>query len=183
MILYTVSFVCEKGGVGKTMLADELYYALKRDDIPTSLYSLDGQYVSRSKRDANPDVVILDTAGSLDDKFRDVVRKSDLLVVPVRPSLNDIEPFTRTLDLIESMGDTPIFIVVNAWTPFTMAKKFMEWLESKDFGYPVFVIPQSEALAQTIGSGHSVFGLDKYGKVSGALDNLFVAIYRELGLS
>lgn len=51
-----------------------------------------------------------------------------------------------------------------------MSKRFMEWLEGKDgFGRKVFVVPQSEYLAQCIGSGHSVVGHDKFGKATTAI--------------
>lgn len=180
--MQTVSFVCEKGGVGKTALADEFYYFLEREGVATSLYALDSQYVSRSKLVSGPDCVILDTAGSLDGKLRDIVGRSDLVIIPVRPSLNDIEPFSRTLSLVESLTDAPVFIVVNAATPFTMCKNFLEWLRRKDFGHRIFTVPQSEAFAQSIGSGKSVFVMDTYGKVSGALEELFVAMCSELDL-
>lgn len=176
-----VSFVCEKGGVGKTMLADELYYHFERTGVRASLYSLDGQYVARSKKADAPEVTILDTAGHIDDKLEDIVRKSDVVVVPVRPSLNDIEPFTRTMDLIDSVADCMVFIVVNAATPFTMTKSFMEWLYVKDFGCGVFKVPQSEYLAQSIGSGHSVVGNDKYGRASTSIIRVCNAISDELG--
>ena len=31
----------QKGGVGKTLIADELAYALERDEIPFNFYDLD----------------------------------------------------------------------------------------------------------------------------------------------
>lgn len=162
-----VSLVCEKGGVGKTMLADELYYHFERLGVETSLFSLDGQYIARSKRADAPDVTIIDTAGSLDDKLDDILRRSDLVIVPVRPSLNDIEPFTRTLETIDDVCDAEVVIVVNAATPYTMTKSFLSWLDGKgSFGHRVFVVPQSEYLAQSIGSGHSVVAHDKLGKAT-----------------
>lgn len=52
----TVVFVSEKGGVGKTRLSDELYYYYTRQNVPTSLYSFDGQYKNRNndKKVDNP---------------------------------------------------------------------------------------------------------------------------------
>lgn len=44
----TIVFVSEKGGVGKTRLADELYYFYQRTGVPVSLYSFDGQYKNRT---------------------------------------------------------------------------------------------------------------------------------------
>ncbi len=39
----TIAVVCEKGGVGKSVLAHELYESYVRQ-VRTSFYSLDGQY-------------------------------------------------------------------------------------------------------------------------------------------
>ena len=47
----TIVFVSEKGGVGKTRLADELYYFYQRTGVPVSLYSFDGQYKNRTADD------------------------------------------------------------------------------------------------------------------------------------
>lgn len=59
----TVVFVSEKGGVGKTRLSDELYYYYTRQNVPTSLYSFDGQYKNRNndKKVDNPTVAVVDT--------------------------------------------------------------------------------------------------------------------------
>ena len=40
----TIAVVCEKGGTGKSVIANELYESYARQGVPASLYSLDGQY-------------------------------------------------------------------------------------------------------------------------------------------
>lgn len=178
----TVAFVCEKGGVGKTALSEELFYFCEREGIPASLFCLDGQYLKRDRDTPGAVLNILDTAGSLDANFKKVVQRSDVVVVPVRPSYNDIEPFVSTMDLIERTAHAPVVIVVNAWNHYTMAKRFMEWLESQPWDYPVYTVCQSEYFAQCIGSGHSVVGNDKYGKVSDDIEELCQGILELLDL-
>lgn len=41
----TIAVVCEKGGTGKSVIANELYESYVRQGVPASLYSLDGQYI------------------------------------------------------------------------------------------------------------------------------------------
>lgn len=172
----TVAFVCEKGGVGKTTLSQELLYYLQRLEVPTSLYSLDGQYRSRSVKVDNPAVVILDTPGTLDNKLETIVSNADVVVIPVRPTPNDVEPFLRTLNLVEDNTDAPIIVCVNGMNAFTAAKAFMDWLEVRvsddDAVYRVLCVPQSEAIVQSMGTGHSVVFHDKYGKATKALVRL-----------
>ena len=44
----TIAVVCEKGGTGKSVIANELYESYVRQGVPASLYSLDGQYKDAS---------------------------------------------------------------------------------------------------------------------------------------
>lgn len=179
----TVVFVCEKGGVGKTALSDELVHHFKRLDVPVSLYSLDGQYESRGEVMDDAEVTVVDTAGSLGDDFGRVVGAADLVVVPVRPSFADVEPFVRTIDLVERSSKAPVLIVVNCCTPYTMTGKFLGWLVGQGWGKPVLTVPYSEAFAQVIGTGKSVVGNDRYGKVSTSVLGLCNMVSDCLGLA
>lgn len=40
----TIAVVCEKGGSGKSVIANELYESYVRLGVPVSIYFLDGQY-------------------------------------------------------------------------------------------------------------------------------------------
>lgn len=44
----TIAVVCEKGGTGKSVIANELYESYVRQGVRASLYSLDGQYKDAS---------------------------------------------------------------------------------------------------------------------------------------
>ena len=102
----------EKGGVGKTRLADELYYFYQRTGAPVSLYSFDGQYKNRitDKKSDNPDVAMVDTPGRLkDDKAVQTLQSADLVVIPIRPTAGNIEAFTRTIVLVEANVSCPVF--------------------------------------------------------------------------
>ena len=150
----TIVFVSEKGGVGKTRLADELYYFYQRTGVPVSLYSFDGQYKNRTadKKSDNPEVAVVDTPGRLmDDKTVQTLQGADLAVVPTRPTAGNIEAFTRTVALVKSNVSCPIFLVVNGGNRFSATRSFMEWLDGymKKSGLDlVMTIPQSEVMVQ-----------------------------------
>lgn len=177
----TVSFVCEKGGVGKTALSEELFYFFQRRKIPVSLYSMDGQYADRGHVVDDAEVAIVDMPGSLNDTFRDIVAKSDVVVIPVRPGVNDVEPFLRTVSLVKDISDAELLVVLNAMTPYTMSAEFLDWLNAQDLGCEIMTVPQSEAFARSIGSGASVVGRDRLGKLSAALQRMSWQVYRMLG--
>ena len=148
----TIVFVSEKGGVGKTRLADELYYFYQRTGVPVSLYSFDGQYKNRTadKKSDNPEVAVVDTPGRLmDDKTVQTLQGADLAVVPTRPTAGNIEAFTRTVALVKSNVSCPI--VVNGGNRFSATRSFMEWLDGymKKSGLDlVMTIPQAEVMVQ-----------------------------------
>ena len=150
----TIVFTSEKGGVGKTRLSDELYYYYTRQNVPTSLYSFDGQYKNRNndKKVDNPEVAVVDTPGRImDDKTIQTVQGADVVVIPVRPTGGNIESFTRTVSLVKENTNCPIVIAVNGVNRFTASVSFMEWLQKyrqKEKLDTVLTIPQSEVLVQ-----------------------------------
>ena len=79
----TIAVVCEKGGTGKSVIANELYESYVRQGVPASLYSLDGQYkdASSSKKVEDAEVAIVDTPGVLTDNLSDLVSGADVIVI------------------------------------------------------------------------------------------------------
>lgn len=163
--MITIAVVCEKGGTGKSVIAAELYESYVRQGLRTSLYSLDGQYAdtSRSKKVDDAEVAVVDTPGVLTDNLTDIVKGADVVVVPVRPTPNDIEPFTRTVSIVAKNTKAPIVIVVNGTNRFRMCASFMEWLGKKPWAKNVVTVPQSEAIVQAQGLQKSVMLVDRHG--------------------
>lgn len=167
----TIAVVCEKGGTGKSVIARELYENYKRQALRTSLYSLDGQYkvAQGSKKVENAEVAIVDTPGVLTDNLKHIVAGADVVVIPVRPTPMDIEPFTRTIAIVMKNTDSPIVIAVNGWNRYSMCASFMEWLSQKPWARNVVKIPQSEAIVQAQVSQKSVITMDSRGHAAEAV--------------
>lgn len=167
----TIAVVCEKGGTGKSVIANELYESYVRQGVPASLYSLDGQYkdASSSKKVGDAEVAIVDTPGVLTDNLSDLVSGADVIVIPVRPTPNDIEPFTRTVSIVTKNTNAPLVIVVNGTNRFRMCASFMAWLEKKPWAKNVVKVPQSEAIVQAQGMQKSVVNVDRHGAAAEAV--------------
>ena len=167
----TIAVVCEKGGTGKSVIAAELYESYVRQGLRTSLYSLDGQYSDspRSKKVDDAEVAVVDTPGVLTESLKDIVSGADVVVIPVRPTPNDIEPFTRTVSIVSKSTNAPLVIVVNGTNRFRMCASFMAWLEKKPWAKNVVKVPQSEAIVQAQGMQKSVVNVDRYGAVAEAV--------------
>lgn len=126
--------VCnQKGGVGKTLIADELAFALERDGIPYNFYDLDGQGSSLHKTTEDPDAVIsiVDTAGSLPDELTKWIEASDFIIVPTMMSNSDAKPLMRMVEILEPYkGKKPMLFVFNRWNRFNISKDFIGWFNT-----------------------------------------------------
>ncbi len=137
----TVALIAQKGGSGKTTLALHLAVAssLKQK---TAVIDLDPQasaarwhdrreagepsvtstHVSRLPqelerlREAGSELVVLDTAPHSDSTALAAARASDLVLVPCRPAILDIEAVSNTLALVRTTR-TPMVVVLNGVAP------------------------------------------------------------------
>ncbi len=132
----TIALIAQKGGVGKTTIAVNLAVAA---GIPTVLFDLDQQesavmWADRREIDA-PHVeflterrlpeglraarqgkfllAVIDTPPAAGPQAYTAAQAADLVLIPCRPSLVDLDAIRRTAQLIKSAGK-PAFVVFNA---------------------------------------------------------------------
>lgn len=79
--------VCnQKGGVGKSLVADEIAFSFERSGIPVSFYDLDtqgGTLHETHEADA-AQVAVVDTPGALQEGLADWLKEADVVVIPTR---------------------------------------------------------------------------------------------------
>lgn len=159
--MFTVLFLNQKGGVGKTTLADELAFALERRGQTVAFVSTDPQGGSVHEVCEDPDYAeecdfqVVDTAGTLDDGMADWCRAADMVLVPMLPSTRDMEPTMRTLAIAKE-SDTEAQVIINCYYAFgRLDRQLVEYLEAE--GVPVIgKVPRAVALSQAAGEGMSV---------------------------
>lgn len=184
----TIVFTSEKGGVGKTRLSDELYYYYTRQNVPTSLYSFDGQYKNRNndKKVDNPEVAVVDTPGRImDSKTIQTIQGADVVVIPTRLTGGNIESFTRTVSLVKENTDCPIVVVANGTNRFTASASFMEWLQKyrqKEKLDTVMTIPQSEYIVQAENCRCSINDINRHSPAAQAVNMMCDKISELAGL-
>ena len=134
-----VSVISQKGGSGKTTLALHLAVASSSEQRNTAIIDLDPQASSTKwsdRRNAELPVVLsahasrlyheiqrvdetggeilfIDTAPHSDSTALEAARVSDLVLIPCRPAILDMEAISNTLDLVKTTGK-PVFVVMNA---------------------------------------------------------------------
>ena len=134
-----VALVAQKGGVGKTTLAVNLAVAAEAAGLLTVLFDLDHQEsaVTWSERRGaeTPHVeflterrlpeglaaaetqsfalAVIDTPPAAGPQALTAAQTADLVLIPCRPSLVDLDAIRRTAQLVKSAG-VPAFVVFNA---------------------------------------------------------------------
>ena len=135
----TIAIISQKGGSGKTTLALHLAVASAQAGRNTAVIDLDPQasaakwsdrrtaelpvvlsaHSSRlgneKKRvaDTGGEILFLDTAPHSDSAALDAAKASDLVLIPCRPAILDLEAITNTLDLVRTTKK-PVFVIMNA---------------------------------------------------------------------
>ena len=138
----TISIISQKGGSGKTTLALHLAVAFSQDNRDTAVIDLDPQasatkwsdrreddlpvvlsvhaarllHETQRVRDTGGDILILDTAPHSDSAALEAAKVSDVILIPCRPAVLDIEAISSTLALVKTTGK-PIYVVLNAVAP------------------------------------------------------------------
>ena len=148
----------QKGGVGKSTLADLLMWSFEKDNIPASFYDLDGQggVIHKPYEDPNAEVAVIDTPGALQKDLRTWIQNADVIIIPTKATMMDMNPLLRMIDLV-SAASCPVVYVEAMWNRFTAAAMFDEWLSQETNGKAkILKIPQSEMFVQAAAVGKSV---------------------------
>lgn len=164
----TVLIANQKGGVGKSLIADELAFHFERDGIPISFFDLDNQggTIHETQDADNAQVAIVDTPGALTEHLRDYINESDLIICPTRPSSRDIEPLERILEITKSCNK-PAYVVINASDRFTPSRDFELWFAENHADTPYDKLPNTVQFIKAAAAGKSIIEIDR--KCAGAL--------------
>jgi chromosome partitioning protein len=136
-----IAIASQKGGSGKTTLAGHLAVQAQRTGAGSvALIDTDPQgsladwwneredptpvFVHTSTprldhdieqlRELGVDLLFIDTPPAITATISDVVRVSDLVLIPTRPSPHDLRSVGRTVELVEALGKPLVFVVNGA---------------------------------------------------------------------
>ena len=171
----TILITNTKGGVGKSLIADELAFSLERAKIPYSFYDLDNQggTLHKSKKNAKAKVAIVDTPGALQEQMAEWMKEADLIVIPTRTTSRDIEPLQRMRQIVEVNTKAPVLYVLNCWTRWTASRDFLLWFKGQvGENVPVITLPQSEQFVQAGAYGESVVTYASKSAAAQAMEHL-----------
>jgi len=203
--MFTISLIGQKGGTGKTTAAIGLAVTAARAGHATAVIDLDPQATAANwkdrREDDNPavvsaqasrlrqtleaarssevDYVFIDTAGRNDDSALNAARVSDLVLIPSRSNMVEIETLGAVNDLLRVAGNSRAFVLLNGIHP-TATRQADEARETiqKVFGLaccPVHLCHRS-AYAEAPTTGKAPQELDPDGKAAVELERLFLFV-------
>lgn len=141
--MHIIAVASQKGGSGKTTMAGHLAVQADRTGFgPVALVDTDPQgslsewwnaraaetpLFARTStgrlatdiermRELGIKLLVIDTPPAIEATITEVIRLTDLVVIPARPSPHDLRAAGATVELIEKLGK-PLVFVINAATP------------------------------------------------------------------
>lgn len=180
----TILVAAQKGGVGKSTIANELAFGLTRLGHRVSLINLDPQGSSvfpESEASNDDDFWVIDTPPTLNENFSEWCRSADIILVPTCASALDLDPLLRCLNLIENSGATASHgVVINFFKKNDQIDRgFLDALEK--MGVPVWeTIPNTTNVKKAQARGVSLYEQSRLNAASFSFNSLCLKILKEL---
>jgi chromosome partitioning protein len=202
--MFTISVLGQKGGVGKTTIALGLAVAAAQSGHAVAVIDLDPQATASKWKDRrsedNPAVIsaqasrlmpameaargmgvefaIIDSAGRSDDSAMAAARAADVILIPTRTSIVELETLPQVADLLRVAHSLPrAFVVLNALHPSTGAAGIAEARQVLEHMYGFRSCPvhlcQRSAYSEAMVSGSTPQERDPEGKAGQELSRLF----------
>lgn len=204
--MHVIAVASQKGGSGKTTLAGHLAVAADRAGAgPVALVDTDPQgslaewwnarvaetplFARTSAERLAEDIgrmselgiklLVIDTPPAIEATISEVVRASDLVVVPARPSPHDLRAAGATVELVERLGKRLIFVINGATPRARITSEAVMALSQHGTLAPV-VIHQRTAFAASMIDGRTVMEIPDEPRASAEISTLWEYLSRRL---
>ena len=138
-----IAIIAQKGGTGKTTLTLSLAVAAQRAGMTTAIIDLDPQatatnwadrrenappivvsaqparlpHVLQTARDTGADMVFIDTPPRAEQTALAAAKAANLIIIPCRPAIFDLDTLSTTLELIRYTGERNVTAILNGVPP------------------------------------------------------------------
>ncbi|MCX7113675.1 MAG: AAA family ATPase [Proteobacteria bacterium] len=200
-IMQTISILGQKGGTGKTTTALALAVAATQAGRRVAVIDLDPQttatnwgdrrasedgptvvscqvarlrFVLEAARNEGADIAFIDTPAKSSEAGIEAARVADIVLVPVRPQIYDLETLPTILDILRVAGEPSAFVVINS-API-QGKRHLEAQDAaKRLGFNVcpIVLYQRAAYGDAPTNGQTVTEYEPAGKAAQEIEQLY----------
>jgi chromosome partitioning protein len=205
-----IALLGQKGGTGKTTTATGLAVAASLSGYQTAILDLDPQanaanwkdrrgvdsapavisvvpgrlpQAIEAARDAGAEFVFIDTPGKSSDAAIAAAKAADLVLIPVRRQVFDLETLAAVKEILQFAGNPLAAIVVNGIHPSTRDPASEAQRIGEGFGIPAapVYLSQRAAFADAPAAGQGPQEYDPTGKAAAEINALFAYVQNATG--
>ena len=195
----TIALVTQKGGTGKSTLAVHLAVAARRHGKVVALIDIDPQASARlwaekrgrddvavvsaraaelprlleEARKQGADFVLIDTAGHLNVSADAVIQSADVVLIPCRASIYDMEASAQTAAQVQKAGGKQAAFELNALPSRGNRADEAREILSEVLPVAPVEIHNLVAFSDALNDGRSVEELDPHGKAADEIRALY----------
>lgn len=197
--MYTIAVISQKGGAGKTTLALHLAVASEHAGKRAAIIDLDPQAsasrwkdrregstpavvsshasrlleVLQAAREHGADLAIIDTAPHSETSALNAARAADLILIPCRPSILDLQAISTTVD-IARLANKMAFAVLNHIPPRgTMGEEARAAIALYNLPLAPAHLVQRNAFVHSLTEGLTAQEYEPEGKAAQEVQSLF----------
>lgn len=198
--MVVISFISQKGGTGKTSTAINMAAIATGHGLSVLVVDLDPQVSACDwkdiRGDADPivaavpvphlprtlkaaadngaDLVLIDTAGRMNEAAEAAARAADLVLVPLQPSLVDLKTLDATLAIIRLAGSKPVrAVLTRVKAGGSRHDDAAAWLTSQGVEVCPVTLGERVAYQSAYAAGQGVSELEPNGKASQEIEGLY----------
>ena len=177
-----IIFMNQKGGVGKTLLADETAWHFE-ELTAVSFTDLDqqGSAIHQTKQVEGAEIEVIDTPGALQKDMKKWIEMADIVIIPTNCNVHDAIPLERMMALASSYDKNKFIVVFNRWNRFTGTAEFINWFNVNYPGYKTFMLQNSVALTDAAAREMSITKYKPKHKAALAINELMKLLDKEIG--
>ena len=204
----TVAIISRKGGSGKTTVTVHLAVAFVQAGRNTAIVDLDPQasatnwkdrraaelpavisaHASRLRHEmkrveeSGGEVVLIDTAPHADSAALEAAKAADLVLIPCRPAILDLEALANTLQLVCTTA-APVMVILNAVAATgTEAAEAAEAIAGLDAEVCPVSLGNRVAFSRSLISGRTAQEIEPEGKAAREIERLQAFMCAHMGM-